>query len=121
MQTPLHLEIVGFKASAQLQAILEAHIEKLERRYGRITACRVAIHAPGAHHRMGEPYKVTIRITIPHRREIGVRPPIKALDERQGDLMFAVNDAFRRADRQLRDKAAKSKGRPATLRPLPQA
>lgn len=121
MQTPVQLETTGFKPSAHLQAALEANIEKLERRYGRITACRVAIHAPNAHHRMGEPYKVTIWLSLPHRREIGVRPPLKALDRRQGDLMFAVNDAFRRADRQLRDKAAKSKGRPATLRPLPQA
>lgn len=120
MQKPLQLEIVGFKPSAHLQAAISTNIEKLERRYGRITACRIAIHAPNAHHRMGEPYRVTIWITLPRRREICIRPPLKALDPRQSDLMFAVNDAFRRADRQLRDKAAQSKGRPATFRPLPQ-
>ena len=120
MQTPLQLEITGFKPSAHLQAALKAHVEKLERRYGRITACRVAIHAPNAHHRMGEPYKVIVWITIPSHREIAVKPPARALDSRQGDLMFAVNDAFRRADRQLREKTAMMKGRPATLRPVPQ-
>ena len=119
METPLRLEIEGIKPSAHLREIIGNNVEKLEHRFGRITACRVAIQAPNAHHRMGEPYKVSVWISLPGHREIGVKPP-KALDRQLGDLMFAVNDAFRRADRQLRDKVAKTKGRPATLRPLPQ-
>ncbi len=119
METPLRLEIEGIKPSAHLREIIENNVEKLEHRFGRITACRVAIQAPDGHHRMGEPYKVSVWISLPGHREIGVKPP-KASDRRQGDLMFAVNDAFRRADRQLRDKVARTKGRPPTLRPLPQ-
>lgn len=116
MEMPLQFEIEGIKPSAPLQDAIRNNVDKLERHFGRITACRVAVQAPNAHHRMGEPYKVSVWISLPHHREIGVKPP-KILDRRQGDLIFAVNDAFRRADRQLRDQTAKTKGRPATLRP----
>ena len=92
--------------------MIDDNIAELERRYGRITACRIAIHAPNAHHRMGEPYVVTIQLTLPNHREVNVKPPPKALDPRQGDINFAVNDAFRRADRQLKDRASQLRGRP---------
>ena len=112
METPLELEIKGLEPSANLRQMIDDNITKLERRYGRITACRVAIHAPDAHHRMGEPYVVTVRLALPDRRDVNVKPPPKALDPRQGDLDFAVNDAFRRADRQLMDQASRLRGRP---------
>lgn len=114
METPVELEIEGLKPSAHLRQLIDNNIAKLERRYGRITACRVVVRAPNAHHRMGEPYFVTIRIALPDRRDVNVKPPPRALDPRQGDVNFAVDDAFRRADRQLRDQASRLKGRPQT-------
>jgi len=112
METPLQLEIEGFRASAHLKDLIDTNISRLERRYGRITACRAAIRAPNAHHKLGEPYFVSIWLSLPNRRDVSVKPTPRGLDRRQADVDFAVNDAFRRADRQLRDHVSKLKGRP---------
>ncbi|HVZ68888.1 MAG TPA: HPF/RaiA family ribosome-associated protein [Rhizomicrobium sp.] len=109
METPLQLEIEGLTPSTHLRALIEDNVTKLERHYGRMTACRVAIRAPDAHHKLGEPYFVSVRIALPGRRDVSVKPPPRARDRRQADVMFAVNDAFRRADRQLRVHASKLK------------
>jgi len=111
METPLQLEIEGFRPSAHLRDLIDTNISRLERRYGRITACRAAIRAPNAHHKMGEPYFVSIWLALPNKREVSVKPTPRGVDRRQGDVTFAVNDAFRRADRQLRDHASQMKGR----------
>lgn len=103
MKTPLQLETQGFRPSWHLREIILAQIAKLERQFGRMTACRVAIRAPNAHHRNGEPYSVSIWISLPGRRQVNVKPPPKGWDRRQSEPVFATNDAFRRADRQLRD------------------
>jgi cold shock CspA family protein len=105
METPLQLETEGFAPSAHVRDLIEANLSKLEARFGRITSCRVAIHAPGSHHRMGEPYAVSIHAALPDGREVNVGKVSRAADRRQADINFAVNDAFRRAVRQLRDNA----------------
>jgi hypothetical protein len=114
MQTPLKLQIRGVRPSVRLREIVEAGVEKLERRFGRITVCQMSIRAPDRHHRMGEPYAVTIRLALPHRRDVNVGLPQRTHDRRQADLAFAVNDALRRADRQLRDRTAQMKGQVKT-------
>jgi hypothetical protein len=121
MQTPLQLEVEGFDPSIHLREIIDENIAKLERRFGRITAARVAVRAPNGHHKLAEPYFVSIWLSLPDRGEVSVKPPRVALDRRQGDVVFAVGDAFRRADRQLSDYAAKLKKRPRPVngRPVP--
>jgi ribosome-associated translation inhibitor RaiA len=105
METSLQLETEGFEPSDHVRALIEANLAKLGTRFGKITSCRVAIHAPGAHHRMGEPYAVSIRAALPNGREVKVGKISRGSDARQADLTFAINDAFRRAVRQLRDQA----------------
>jgi len=118
MQTPVNLEIQGLAASAHLRDLIDRNLEKLERFYGRITACKIAIRAPDLHHKKGEGYFVTIRLAIPDRQDVIVNPPPDGLDRRQADVTFAINDAFKRADRQLRHHASRLKGRP-TAREVP--
>jgi hypothetical protein len=48
-------------------------------------------------------YEVNIRVALPDGREVNVERTAQA-DERHADLDFAVNDAFRRAQRQLQDQ-----------------
>jgi hypothetical protein len=81
--------------------MIDAHIEKIRRRCGRFTACRVVVRAPGEHHKGGEPYAISIHMTLPGRREINAGPVSNARDPRLSDLAFAVNDAFRRTAAQL--------------------
>ncbi len=102
MQTPLEVDFQGVDATPQMQAAIEAHVTGLENRFGRVTACRVVLKGPGAHHQTGGLYEVNIRLALPDGREVDVArtPPA---DERHSDLAFALNDAFKRARRKLQD------------------
>ena len=53
METPVQIEFQGTDASPALRSLIEDYVAGLEERYGRITACRVAVRAPGGHHRTG--------------------------------------------------------------------
>jgi cold shock CspA family protein len=110
METDLQLETQGFEPSIQVRELIAANIEKLEARFGRITSCWVTIRAPGAHHRMGEPYTVSIRMALPKGREVNVGYNSKGNSRRQVDVTFAIHDAFRRATRQLRDNSQRLQG-----------
>jgi ribosome-associated translation inhibitor RaiA len=100
MESPLQLELHGVHESDHVRALVDKNLSKIEKRYGRATSCRVVVRAPNAHHKNGEPYDVSVRIALPARREINVGHTASK-DDRLADLDFAVNDAFKRALRQL--------------------
>jgi cold shock CspA family protein len=103
METPLEIDFQGMSADRAIHASIEQHVAALEKRCGRVTACRVVLKAPGAHHRNGGVYEVHIHLALPNGREINVaRTPLR--DERHADLTFAINDAFKHARRQLQDQ-----------------
>ena len=109
MQTPVEIEYQGMEARPQIQAALAKHVADLEQRFGRVTACRVVLKAPGGHHRTGGLYEVNIRLALPDGREVNVDRTAQA-DERHSDLDFAINDAFKRARRQLQDQVRELQG-----------
>jgi ribosome-associated translation inhibitor RaiA len=103
MESPLQLEVHGIKSTAHVRDVVEKNLTKLEKRYGRATACRVVVRAPNGHHQNGEPFDVSVRIALPARREVNVGHTSQQ-DDRLTDLDFAINDAFKRALRQLGDE-----------------
>jgi cold shock CspA family protein len=109
MQTPVQIDFQGMHATAEVRAAIEQHVADLEQRFGRVTACRVVLKAPGGHHRTGGLYEVNIRLALPNGREVNVgrTPPA---DERHADLSFAVNDAFKHARRRLQDHVRRLQG-----------
>jgi ribosome-associated translation inhibitor RaiA len=107
METPLQVELHDVKSSDYVHELIESNLAKIEKRFGRATACRVVVHAPNAHHKSGEPFGVTIRMALPAKREIYVD---KSSDERGADMTFAINDAFKRALRQLDTEADHMQG-----------
>jgi cold shock CspA family protein len=109
MQTPVQIDFQGMQGTPQLRAAIEQHVAQLEQRYGRVTACRVVLKAPGAHHRTGGLYEVHIRLSLPNGREVDVgrTPPA---DERHADVSFAINDAFKHARRRLQDHVRRLQG-----------
>ena len=109
MQTPVEIEYQGMEARPQIQAVLAKHVADLEQRFGRVTACRVVLKAPGGHHRTGGLYEVNISLALPDGREVNVDRTAQA-DERHSDLDFAINDAFKRARRQLQDQVRELQG-----------
>lgn len=118
METPARIEYEGTQASAELRAAVEQHVAELEGRFGRITAARIMIKGPGDHHQTGGQYQVSIRLALPDGREVHVGRTPK-LDERYADLTFAVDNAFKRARRQLQDQARSMRGDVKTHEPQP--
>jgi cold shock CspA family protein len=110
MQTPVEIDFQGMDASAEIRSSIATHVAKLEEYFGRATACRVVLKAPGGHHKTGGLYEVNIHLALPDGREVNVGRTPKA-DERHSKLEFAVNDAFKRARRQLQDQIRRLQGK----------
>ena len=72
METPVEIEFQGMQATPPIRQSISTHVEKLENRFGRITACRIVVKAPTAHHQTGAPYNVHIRLALPDGREVNV-------------------------------------------------
>jgi cold shock CspA family protein/ribosome-associated translation inhibitor RaiA len=109
METPLELECQDTVVTPEHREMISRQVEKLEHRYGRVTACRIVVKGPGARHQTGGLYDINIRLALPEGREVNVGRTAKA-DERHSDLAFAINDAFKRARRQLQDHARRLQG-----------
>jgi cold shock CspA family protein len=103
METPIKIDFHGTEPSEALERNIRKHVAALEKFFGRFTACHVGLKAPGRRHLSGGLYQVRIHITLPDGREVSVgRTP--SADGRFANALFAINDAFRRAKRQLQDK-----------------
>ncbi len=109
MQAPVEVEFQEMVVSPAAQQLIEGHVRKLEQRYGRITACRIVVKGPGHHHQTGGLYHINIHMALPDGREVDIGRTPKA-DERHSELSFAINDAFKRARRQLQDNARRMEG-----------
>jgi ribosome-associated translation inhibitor RaiA len=115
METAVQIEFRGTEATPQARKLIARHLDQLEERFGRITAGRVVVTGPGGHHRTGGQYGVSIHCTLPMDKEVAVARTAST-DERFADLSFAINDAFKRARRQLQDAARKLQGQVKTHR-----
>lgn len=110
MQTQPEIDFQNIESSADMRARIERNIERLEKRFGRITACRVVVKGPGGHHRTGGLYELNVRLALPDGREAVVeRTP--HLDERFQDFDFALNDTFKRTRRRLQDQVRRMEGK----------
>ncbi|MEX0853676.1 MAG: HPF/RaiA family ribosome-associated protein [Bauldia sp.] len=118
METLPQIAYPGAKPPEPVRRSVEAHVAVLEKRFGRITACRVTIRSPSGHHRTGGLYQVTVHISLPNGREVNVAH-LENADERLADLSFAVNDAFKRTRRRLQDQVGRMRGEVKTHEPEP--
>jgi cold shock CspA family protein len=109
VETPVQIDFQGMKPLEMLRTEITGHIAALEERFGRVTACRVVLKAPGEHHHTGGLYEVNIKLALPDGKEINIdRTPLA--DERHADVHFALNDAFKRARRRLQDQVRRLQG-----------
>lgn len=109
MQEPLQISFHNMSQSDALESRVRGRVERMERYYDGIIACRVAIEAP---HK--QPHKSTLGISIT------VHVPGKDLVvKREGRLHEAdghseaygvLNDAFDSIDRQLEEFSRKQRG-----------
>ena len=109
METALQIDFQGMDAQEQIRAAIAKHVAQLEERFGRVTAGRVVVRAPGGHHRTGGLYEINVRLVLPEGREVNINHTPQN-DERYADIDFALNDVFKRARRQLQDKVKVMRG-----------
>jgi cold shock CspA family protein len=110
METPVQIDFQGMDADEMLRKRALEHVQALEKRYGRVTACRIVIKGPGGHHRTGGLYEIRIHAALPNGKEVNI-DRTRQNDERHADKMFALNDAFKRARRQLQDQVRTLQGK----------
>jgi cold shock CspA family protein len=106
------------EATADVQDAVRKHVAELETRWGRVTACRITVKGPGGRHRKGGLYEVRIHLALPDGREVNVDHTAPE-DGRRADLTFAVNNAFKRARRQLQDEVRRTQGQIKHHEPQP--
>lgn len=118
MQTPVEIDFQGMAPTATLQEAVAKHVSALETRFGRITSGRVVIKGPGGHHQTGGLYDINIRLVLPNAKEVDVTHTAQD-DERYSRLDYALNDAFKRARRQLQDRVRRLQGKTKHHEPAP--
>jgi cold shock CspA family protein len=113
MEIPVEIDFQGMSPDDAIRDTANGYIAELENRFGRITACRLVIRAPGGHHRTGGLFEINIHLTLPDGKEVvASRTPHR--DERHSDLAFALHDAFKHARRQLQDQVRHLEGQVKT-------
>ena len=111
METPLKISFQGSAPSEALRQLITEHVASLEKVDGRIVACHVVVQVPD---RQSGVFAVHIHLTLPGGSDLNVDHTPGA-DERFHDPQFAVNDAFRRAKRLIKDHLSKRRGDVKTL------
>ncbi|MDP2373368.1 HPF/RaiA family ribosome-associated protein [Reyranella sp.] len=115
METPLRISFQGSDASEALRQMITEHVDTLEQLHGRLTACHVVIKVPDKHHRTSGLFSANIHMTLPGGIDINVDHTPQD-DDRFSSPQFAVNDAFRRAKRLIKERVHKQRGEVKTLR-----
>jgi cold shock CspA family protein len=109
METPVEIDLQGMVATAELKDAIARHLQQFEERFGRITAGRIALKTPSGRHHTGGLFEINIHLALPDGREVNVGHT-RQDDERYADLHFALNRTFKRARRQLQDRARRLEG-----------
>jgi cold shock CspA family protein/ribosome-associated translation inhibitor RaiA len=111
METPLEIVFHNTPTSPEVEAEIREHVDKLERRFGRLVGCRVAVELLHRQHQTGNVYDVHITMRVP-RGELAVsREPHRPKQKyAQPDIHISLRDAFKAAERQLTEYKRKLKG-----------
>jgi len=100
METPLRISFQGSDVSEALSQMIVWH---------------VIIRVPDKHHRTSGLYNANIHLTLPGGIDINIDHTPQA-DDRFSSPQFAVNDAFRRAKRLVKEHVHKQRGDVKKLR-----
>lgn len=101
MKRPSQITFHGVDAGEELRALIEEKIARLETLHDGLLGVRVAVERPHQHQRLGRLYVVRVELTLPGRELVVAREQGDA--ESHENALIAVRDAFRAAERQLRD------------------
>jgi ribosome-associated translation inhibitor RaiA/cold shock CspA family protein len=105
MQVPLELSFHNVEHAQWVEDDIRARVAELERLYGRLVSCRVRVEQRADNQRGTIPPVVHIELGIPGHSDIVVSHEPEHLQRKfqRPDLHNAVHEAFRIAERRLRD------------------
>jgi ribosomal subunit interface protein len=109
MQTPLRLTFRRLGPTPGIVAYVRRRADKLEKLCARITGCHVAIETPHRRKSHGHHYRVRIDLSVPGDEIAVTRLPDAHVQNE--DLYAAIDDAFDRAARVLRDSIRRRRER----------
>ncbi|HET9717082.1 MAG TPA: HPF/RaiA family ribosome-associated protein [Pseudolabrys sp.] len=103
MQVPLEIAFRNMESSEAAEDAIRDHVDRLERIYGRMTACRVRVDQRNQNANETIPPVVHIEISVPGHKDIVVAHESDHLQRKfqAPDLRNAINEAFRIAERRL--------------------
>jgi ribosomal subunit interface protein len=103
MQKPVEITFHNIESSDAAETAIRGHVVRLERIYGRMTACRVRVDQSNQNVNESMPPVVHIDISVPGHKDIIVAHAADHLQRKYQapDLHNAINEAFRIAERRL--------------------
>ncbi|HET7879847.1 MAG TPA: HPF/RaiA family ribosome-associated protein [Acetobacteraceae bacterium] len=102
MDRPLEIAFHNLDPSPAVEAELRQHVDKLERRFGHLVACRVSVERLHNQHRTGNIFEVHVTLSVPGQELAVSRQPQKPNQRRaHTDIHASIRDAFNAAERQL--------------------
>ena len=104
MDIPLEIAFHNIEPTAEIETLVREHVSRLEKLYPHIVGCRVSVEMLHQQHRTGNVPAVHIAIRVPGREIAVSREPHKARQRRASpDVHTSVKDAFRAAEKRLKD------------------
>ncbi len=113
MQVPLEIAFHNIDKSDWAEEKIRERVEDLERLYGRLNSCRIRVDQRAENSNRTIPPVVRIELGIPGAKELVVSHEPDHLKRKfqRPDLQNAINEAFRIAERRLRDLKEQREGR----------
>ena len=113
MDRPLDIAFHNTEPSADVEAEIRRHVDKLATRYNHLIGCRVSVEALHNQHRTGNVFEVHIVLSVPGRDLAVSRAPHHAKDRFAApDVHTSIREAFRAAERQLQSYKTRPKQDP---------
>jgi cold shock CspA family protein/ribosome-associated translation inhibitor RaiA len=105
MQVPLEIAFHQTESAEWAENLIREHVANLEQLYGRLNSCRVVVEQRAKNDSGTIPPVVRIELGIPGHKELVVSHEPDHLQRKfqRPDLRNAIHEAFRIAERRLRD------------------
>jgi cold shock CspA family protein/ribosome-associated translation inhibitor RaiA len=105
MQVPLEIAFHQTESAEWAENLIREHVADLEQLYGRLNSCRVVLEQRAKNDSGTIPPVVRIELGIPGHKELVVSHEPDHLQRKfqRPDLRNAIHEAFRIAERRLRD------------------
>lgn len=111
MQKPLEITFDNIDPSPAIEADIRERVAKLERMYDRLVHCRVTITLEHHQQRTGNIFDVRIELVVPGEELVVSHEANHAKQHYASpDIRTSVKDAFKAAERQLKDFKERQRG-----------